>query len=66
MSYIKGRKISGLKWYANTTFVVSSDFKSHTEEKLTTGKGAIIYVSRKQKMNTKSSTEADLLGADDS
>ena len=29
------------------------------------GKGAIIIVSQKQKLNTKISTEAELVGADD-
>ena len=39
--------------------------KSHTGAILSVGKGAVNTVSAKQKLNTKSSTEAELVGADD-
>ena len=39
--------------------------KSHTGGLLSYGKGAIYTMSRKQKLNTKSSTQAELVGADD-
>ena len=39
--------------------------KSHTGSNMTMGKGAIISSSRKQKLNTRSSTEAELVAADD-
>ena len=45
--------------------LVHSDFKSHTGATLTMGKGAIVSVLQNQKLNTKSSTEAELVGADD-
>ena len=46
-------------------FVVNPDFKSHAKEKLKIGKGAMVSLSKKQKMNTKISTEDGLVGADD-
>jgi hypothetical protein len=51
----------------DTSFAVHPDFKSHTDATMsfTDGKGAVQSVSRKQKLNTKSSTEAELVGVDD-
>ena len=53
------------KWYPDAAFAVHPDMKSHTGYILTLGKGAIISASRKQSLNTRSSTEAELVGADD-
>ena len=53
------------KWYIDAAFAVHADFKSHTGGALTMGKGTINNVSTKQKLNTKSSTEAELVGVDD-
>ena len=53
------------KWYPDAAFAVHSDFKSHTGAVLTLGKGAVNTLSAKQKLNTRSSTEAELVGADD-
>jgi len=53
------------KWYPDAAFAVHSDYKSHTGAVLTLGKGAVNTISAKQKLNTRSSTEAELVGADD-
>jgi hypothetical protein len=54
-----------IKWYFDASFAVHPDFKSHTGAVATLGKGAPYTMSRKQKLNTRSSTEAELVGADD-
>jgi hypothetical protein len=54
-----------VKWYVDTSFAVHPDFKSHTGATMTFGKGSPITMSRKQKLNTRSSTEAELVGVDD-
>ncbi len=54
-----------IKWYVDAAFAVHPDFKSHTGGSVTLGTGAPINQSRKQKLNTRSSTEAELVGADD-
>ena len=54
-----------VKWYVDASFAVHNDFRSHTGGMMTIGSGAIATVSRKQKLNTRSSTEAELVGADD-
>ena len=58
MSYIKVIQKNCLKWYVDAALAVHLVFKSHTEVMLTMGKGAIISVSQKQKLNTKISMEA--------
>ena len=52
--------------YADASFGVHADGKSHTGAVITIGKGAIYGKSSKQKIVTKSSTEAELVGATDS
>jgi hypothetical protein len=54
-----------IKWYVDAAFGVHTDFKSHTGGIMTFGEGAIQSISRKQKLNTRSSTKAELVGADD-
>jgi hypothetical protein len=58
-------KLNVVKWYVDTSFAVHPDFKSHTGGVLTLGRGALTSLSKKQKLNTRSSTEAELVGADD-
>jgi hypothetical protein len=54
-----------IKWYVDASFAVHPDFKSHTGAVMTYGQGAIQSISRKQKLNTRSSTESELVGVDD-
>ena len=54
-----------IKWFVDAAFAVHPDFRSHTGAMMTMGGGAVQSISRKQKLNTKSSTEAELVGADD-
>jgi hypothetical protein len=44
---------------------VHRDMKSHTGGAMSLGRGAVMCKSSKQKLNTKSSTEAELVGASD-
>jgi hypothetical protein len=52
-------------WHVDALFAFHDDFKSHTGGVMTLGAGAIQTVSKKQKVNTKSSTEAELVLLDD-
>ena len=54
-----------LYWMIDASFGVHSEFKSHTGAIFTMGKGAVISDSTKQKVNSRSSTEAELKGIDD-
>ena len=54
-----------IKWFIDTAFAVHPDFKSHTGGNMTFGVGAVQSISQKQKLNTRSSTKSELVGADD-
>ena len=54
-----------LKWYIDVSHQVHPDFRSHTGGLLTLGKGSVYNKSSKQKINTRSSTESELVGVDD-
>eukprot|EP00934_Nitzschia_sp_Nitz4_P004202 Nitzschia sp. Nitz4//scaffold466_size5842//986//4399//NITZ4_009198-RA/size5842-processed-gene-0.7-mRNA-1//-1//CDS//3329552510//4192//frame0 len=54
-----------LQWYIDASYAVHNDYRSHTGAILTMGKGAIHSISSKQKINTRSSTEAELVAVDD-
>ena len=53
-----------IKWHVDALFAVHNDFRSHTGGVMTLGSGAIQTISTKQKVNTKSSTEAELVSID--
>ena len=53
------------KWWIDAAYEVHNDMRSHTGGVLSIGKGAIGIYSRNQKINTKSSTEAEVVGVDD-
>jgi hypothetical protein len=54
-----------IKWYIDASFAVHHDFRSHTGGAMSYGTSVPISISRIQKLNTKSSTEAELVGVDD-
>ena len=75
MSYLKKTKNEVLvlkcdgknevKWWVDAAFAVHPDMKSHTGAVMTMGSGAVQAISKKQKVNTRSSTEAELVATDD-
>ena len=54
-----------IKWWVDAAYGVREDCKSQTGSTMTLGRGTIMSKSTKQKLNTKSSTEAELVGASD-
>ena len=58
-------EVNVLKWYVDAAYAVHKDMRSHTSGVLIMGAGTPIATSIKQKMNTRSSTEAELVGVDD-
>jgi len=63
--YITNEKNIQVDWYVDASFAVHPDYRSHTGIAVVLGKGSVINISRKQSINTRSSTEAELVGADD-
>jgi len=54
-----------IKWWVDASFAAHPDMKSHTGGCMSLGKGTIYGTSTREKLNTKSSTEAELVGVDD-
>ena len=75
MRYLNGTKgwhltlsaddLRTIKWYVDASFAVHPDFRSHTGAVMTMGEGAMQILSKKQKLNSRSSTESELIGVDD-
>ena len=51
--------------WVDAAYGVHQDMKSHTGGTMSFGRGVVLCKSSKQKLNTKSSTEAELVGASD-
>jgi hypothetical protein len=62
---LKAGDMSTLKWWIDVSFATHEDMKSHTGVMLTLGGGATYAASTKQNLNTKSSTESEVVGVDD-
>jgi hypothetical protein len=54
-----------IKWYVDASFVSHKDLKSHTGAVMTLGCGSVCSISTKQKVNSRSSTEAEFIAVDD-
>jgi hypothetical protein len=54
-----------LKWWTDTSFAVHPNMRGHTDGGLSMGRGFPIITSTKQKLNTRSSTETEIVGVDD-
>ena len=75
LKYLKGTRSLPLRlsvenmsfaiWFIDASHAVHWDCKGQTGAGMTLGKGAVISCSWKQKLNTKSSTETELVGVDD-
>jgi hypothetical protein len=75
MKYLRGTKLlplilsargSGiLKWWIDGSFAVNPNMRGHTGGGLSLGRGFPIVNSTKQKLNTRSSTESEIVGVDD-
>ena len=57
--------ITKMKTWVDSSYAVHNDLKSHTGGTISFGRGAVMSKSSKQNLNTKSSTEAELVGASD-
>ena len=75
MKYIQGtiflplifwiKKSGRIKWYVDAAFAVHKDTNIHDDGFMTMGTEGTHMNSSKQKLNTNSSNEADIVGVDD-
>ena len=60
--------VNVLKWWVDASYAAHAYMRGHIGGTMSMGKdrhGLIISISRKKKLSTKSSTEAELIGVDD-
>ncbi len=62
---LSAENLNVIKWWVDASYGVHHDMRSHTGGAMSMGTGAVYSTSKKQKLNTKSSTEAELVGVDD-
>ena len=57
--------LNTIRWWVDASYGVHADLKGHTGMMMSLGKGATMSFSRGQKLNCRSSTEAEIIGIDD-
>ncbi|KAG7363646.1 reverse transcriptase RNA-dependent DNA polymerase [Nitzschia inconspicua] len=57
--------VNNIRWWVDASYAVHPDMRSHTGATMTLGKGSVYSMSTRQKINTRSSTEAELVGVND-
>jgi hypothetical protein len=57
--------LHNVRWWVDASYAVHPDMRSHTGGAMSLGKGVIYGTSKRQKLNTKSLNEAELVGVDD-
>ena len=62
---LKVADLTVVKWWVDVSYAMNHDMKSQTGAIMTLGGGAFYAKTAKQKINTKSSTEGELVGASD-
>ena len=75
MKYLKGTKymkltltvdtMAVIKWWVEASHHVHDNCRGHTGALMSLGKGTTLSHSSKHKLNTKSSTESELVSAED-
>jgi hypothetical protein len=63
--YLTADSLIDITWLVDGSFRVHWDSKGHTGAMMVMGKGAIVNISRKHKMNVASSTESKLVSIAD-
>lgn len=63
--HLTAHDLRQILWHIDTAYGVHIDLKSHPGGNMSLGKGAKQAISRKQKLVTRSSTEAELVATDD-
>jgi hypothetical protein len=62
---LSAENLNIIKWWVDASYGVHHDMRSHNGGAMSIRTGAIYSTSKRQKLNTKSSTDAELIGVDD-
>ena len=60
-----GDNLSVVKWWVDASYTCHNDMKGHNGATMSFGRGAVTSASKKQKINTTSTTESELVGVHD-
>ena len=63
--HVEAYSLSIIRWWVDASYGVHWDCKGHTGAMMSMGKGALVNMARKHKLNTGSSTEAELVSIAD-
>ena len=63
--YVSADSLCIIKWWADALYGVHFDSKGHTGAIMSMGKGAMVKISRKHKLNVGSSTESEMVSIAD-
>jgi hypothetical protein len=62
---LSATSLHNVRWWVDASYVVHPDMKGQTGGAMSHGRGVIYGTSKRQKSNTKSSTESEVVGTDD-
>jgi hypothetical protein len=62
---LRADNLNIIKWWVDASYACHGDCRGHTGAIMSLGKSSVSSMSKKQKINTRSSTGSDLGGADD-
>jgi hypothetical protein len=62
---LSATSLHNVRWWIDASYAVHPDMKSHTGGALSLGTGVVYGTSKKQKLNTNSSTESEVVGTHD-
>jgi hypothetical protein len=60
---LRASSLNIITWWVDASFATHNNCRGHTVATMALGWGSIIGMSKKQNINTRSSTEAELVGA---
>jgi hypothetical protein len=61
---LRADSLNIIKWWVDASYVYHGDCRGHTISTMYLGSGSLSSMSKKQKINARSSTESELVGAD--
>ncbi len=64
-STLDASQMTLVRWWVDASFAIHPDYRSHTGAVLSLRKGSVTRMLRKQRLNTKSLTEAEVVGVND-
>lgn len=63
--HLEAESLHIFKWWVDASYAVHPDMRSHIGTSMSLGRGVAFGMSSRHKLNTRSSTEAELVGVDD-